>query len=253
MNTVHAAGRPHPPVERRHAGRRLGGARSALGLQDRATRALGLADVQLGRWRLARQLQLRPGACHASGHRREQFLHVALARHALHSHAGGQPADRRRADQPARSLARRACRRFHARCFWSCPPDPVIGAADVAQVAEQLMRYGGCEAWEKGAGPYPRRGPSGKCVDEDRMGSGLALAVHAGHQERIVWFSVAPGRSGHQQGVGPGRPRRTPPTHRSPRPDRGTSGTGAGRIPAGGSRDPCGSRAGRRPCCARAP
>jgi hypothetical protein len=60
------------------------------------------------------------------------------------------------ADQ-ARSMvrvreARRAYRRFHARCFWSCPPDLVIGAADVSWVAEQLMRYGGREAWEKGAG-----------------------------------------------------------------------------------------------------
>ena len=47
--------------------------------------------------------------------------------------------------------ARRAYRRFHAQCFWSCPPDLVIGPADVAWVAEQLMRYGGREAWEKGA------------------------------------------------------------------------------------------------------
>jgi hypothetical protein len=47
--------------------------------------------------------------------------------------------------------ARRAYHAFHARCFWSCPPDLEIGAADVAWVAEQLMRYGGREAWEKGA------------------------------------------------------------------------------------------------------
>lgn len=47
--------------------------------------------------------------------------------------------------------ARRAYRAYHARCFWSCPPGLVIGAADLDWVAEQLMRYGGREAWEKGA------------------------------------------------------------------------------------------------------
>ena len=47
--------------------------------------------------------------------------------------------------------ARRAYRAYHARCFWSCPPDLEIGASDVAWVAEQLMRHGGREAWEKGA------------------------------------------------------------------------------------------------------
>ena len=47
--------------------------------------------------------------------------------------------------------ARRAYRRFQARCFWSCPPDLEIGPDDVQWVADQLMRYGGREAWEKGA------------------------------------------------------------------------------------------------------
>lgn len=47
--------------------------------------------------------------------------------------------------------ARRAYRRFHARCFWSSPPDLHIGVNDVAWVAEQLMRHGGREAWRKGA------------------------------------------------------------------------------------------------------
>jgi hypothetical protein len=47
--------------------------------------------------------------------------------------------------------ARRAYRTYHALCFWSCPPDLEIGAADVAWVAEQLMRHGGRDAWEKGA------------------------------------------------------------------------------------------------------
>lgn len=47
--------------------------------------------------------------------------------------------------------ARRAYRRFHARCFWSSPPDLHIGADDVSWVADQLMRHGGREAWLKGA------------------------------------------------------------------------------------------------------
>ncbi len=44
--------------------------------------------------------------------------------------------------------ARRAYRRFHARCFWSCDPDYVIGASDIAWVVEQLRRHGGRDAWE---------------------------------------------------------------------------------------------------------
>ncbi len=47
--------------------------------------------------------------------------------------------------------ARRAYRAFHARCFWSCPPDLPIGTGDVAWVAEQLMKHGGRPEWEKGA------------------------------------------------------------------------------------------------------
>jgi len=47
--------------------------------------------------------------------------------------------------------ARRAYRRFHAQCFWSYPPDLVIGVDDVPWVAEQLMRNGGDEAWAVGA------------------------------------------------------------------------------------------------------
>lgn len=44
--------------------------------------------------------------------------------------------------------ARRAYRRFHARCFWSFDPDYVVGASDVAWVADRLRRHGGREAWE---------------------------------------------------------------------------------------------------------
>ncbi|MBM4131615.1 hypothetical protein FJ250_11420, partial [bacterium] len=39
--------------------------------------------------------------------------------------------------------ARRAYREFHARCFWSSPPDLRIEAVDIPWVAAQLMRYGG--------------------------------------------------------------------------------------------------------------
>ncbi len=46
--------------------------------------------------------------------------------------------------------ARRAFRRFHARCFWSCRRDIVIGVADVSWVAEQLMKHGDREAWQIG-------------------------------------------------------------------------------------------------------
>lgn len=47
--------------------------------------------------------------------------------------------------------ARRAYRRFHTQCFWSCAPDRVITLADVSWVAEQLMKHGGREAWQVGA------------------------------------------------------------------------------------------------------
>lgn len=46
--------------------------------------------------------------------------------------------------------ARRAYRRFHARCFWSYRPDLSIGADDVPWVAEQLMRHGDREAFAVG-------------------------------------------------------------------------------------------------------
>lgn len=44
--------------------------------------------------------------------------------------------------------ARRAYRRFHARCFWSFDPDYPVGPSDIAWVADQLRRHGGHEAWE---------------------------------------------------------------------------------------------------------
>jgi hypothetical protein len=47
--------------------------------------------------------------------------------------------------------ARRAFRLFFTRCFWSCDPAFVVTARDIAWVAEQLMKYGGREGWERGA------------------------------------------------------------------------------------------------------
>jgi hypothetical protein len=44
--------------------------------------------------------------------------------------------------------ARRAYRRFHARCFWSFDPEYVVGASDVAWVVGQLRKHGGRDAWE---------------------------------------------------------------------------------------------------------
>lgn len=44
--------------------------------------------------------------------------------------------------------ARRAYRRFHARCFWSFDPSYRVGEADIAWVAEQLRRHGGRDAWQ---------------------------------------------------------------------------------------------------------
>ena len=69
---------------------------------------------------------------------------------------GGLKSRRRLDPELARMMvrvreARRAYSLYHARCFWSCPPGLEIGADDIAWVAEQLMRYGGREAWEKGA------------------------------------------------------------------------------------------------------
>lgn len=69
---------------------------------------------------------------------------------------GGSKSRRRLDPDAARAMvrvreARRAYRAFHAQCFWSYPPDLVIGPDDVAWVAEQLMTHGGRRAWDKGA------------------------------------------------------------------------------------------------------
>ena len=69
---------------------------------------------------------------------------------------GGRKSRRKLDPDVARGMvrvreARRAFRRFRSTCFWSYRPDLVIGADDVAWVAEQLMKHGNREAWRVGA------------------------------------------------------------------------------------------------------
>jgi hypothetical protein len=69
---------------------------------------------------------------------------------------GGSKSRRKLDPEQARAMvrvreARRAYRAYHAQCFWSYAPDLKIGPGDVSWVAEQLMKYGGRKAWEKGA------------------------------------------------------------------------------------------------------
>ena len=69
---------------------------------------------------------------------------------------GGHKSRRKLDAEQARNMVRlreacRAFRRYHARCFWSSPPDLETGADDIDRVAEQLMQNGGREAWEKGS------------------------------------------------------------------------------------------------------
>lgn len=66
---------------------------------------------------------------------------------------GGRKSRRVLAPETARGMvrlrdARRAFRRFHAECFWSCDPDYRIRPVDVAWVASQLRKHGGRDAWE---------------------------------------------------------------------------------------------------------
>ena len=46
--------------------------------------------------------------------------------------------------------ARRAFKRFRARCFWSTPATYVVTVADIPWVARQLMTHGGQEGWRIG-------------------------------------------------------------------------------------------------------
>ena len=66
---------------------------------------------------------------------------------------GGRKSRRDLDSETARGMvrvreARRAYRRFHARCFWSSDPDYRVGPADVAWVVDGLRRHGGREAWD---------------------------------------------------------------------------------------------------------
>jgi hypothetical protein len=69
---------------------------------------------------------------------------------------GGRRSRRTLDPETARAMvrvreARRAFRRFRTMCFWSYRPDLEIGPADVAWVAEQLMKHGNRAAWLAGA------------------------------------------------------------------------------------------------------
>ena len=69
---------------------------------------------------------------------------------------GGTKSRRHLDSETARNMvlireARRAFKRFHARCFWSYDPDYRITLEDIPWVAEQLMMHGGREGWELGA------------------------------------------------------------------------------------------------------
>ena len=69
---------------------------------------------------------------------------------------GGQKSRRQLATETARDMvrlreARRAFRRFHARCFWSTDPDYRVTPNDIPWVAERVMTYGGREGWDMGA------------------------------------------------------------------------------------------------------
>jgi hypothetical protein len=47
--------------------------------------------------------------------------------------------------------ARRAFKRFYARCFWSSPKSYVVTMEDIPWVARQLMTHGGRDGWRTGA------------------------------------------------------------------------------------------------------
>lgn len=69
---------------------------------------------------------------------------------------GGQQSRRRLDPGTARDMvrlreARRAFRRFHTQCFWSCDPEYTVAPRDVLWVAEQLMKFGGRSGWDLGA------------------------------------------------------------------------------------------------------
>lgn len=69
---------------------------------------------------------------------------------------GGLKSRRLLASETARLMvrireARRAFRRFHAACFWSCDPKYQVTAGDIPWVVEGLRKNGNREAWEVAA------------------------------------------------------------------------------------------------------
>lgn len=73
---------------------------------------------------------------------------------------GGTKSRRTLAPETAREMvrlreARRAFRRYYARCFWSYRADLVITRDDIAWVAEQLRKHGDREAWMLAAALCP--------------------------------------------------------------------------------------------------
>ena len=73
---------------------------------------------------------------------------------------GGRKSRRTLDPETARDMVRvregrRAYQRFHTSCFWSYPRDLEIGLADVAWVAETLMKHGNREAWRIGRSLCP--------------------------------------------------------------------------------------------------
>ena len=69
---------------------------------------------------------------------------------------GGRRSRRVLSPETARQMvrlreARRAFKRYQARCFWSSPKDYVVTVPDIAWVARQLMTHGGREGWQIGA------------------------------------------------------------------------------------------------------
>jgi hypothetical protein len=66
---------------------------------------------------------------------------------------GGRKSRRRLTSDEARRMVRiregrKVYRQFHARCFWSSPPDLKITEEDLSWVARKLREQGGREGWE---------------------------------------------------------------------------------------------------------
>jgi hypothetical protein len=92
-------------------------------------------------------------------HKRDTIIHMTPEVRAYLAEIGRRGGRRSRRVLPpetARRMvrlreARRAFKRFHARCFWSSPKDYLVTAEDIAWVARQLMTHGGREGWRTGA------------------------------------------------------------------------------------------------------